>query len=662
MSSMMEVGLTLTLADLASAGLTRFGRNVKNAGDKVDTEFKRGRRSLQDFTAELDKASTRMIAFGAGAKVAGDFINNNAVLPIIRAFSTVEDAQTKLKNTLMRADGSVPAVFDALNREATRLGDKMPGTTRDFYALFDTIIAKGQEPITVLEGLGEAAANLAVVTGRGDGAGYAETGTALVNIGQAAGIAAGDMNRFADSAQRAHHMGVPLAELESFYAKSAGALKRFNLQGIETSNTLNVIFARLNKTMSGDIAGSGLSGALSAMTNPDAVKKANKELARMQAGFKLDFTDESGNFVGLEKAIVQLEKLKTGTAENQGIVMRALFGESNEQLNVVSALMEMGVSGMKEMEAAYAAQASISDRVNASLDTLNNKWGAVTGTFENLLARIGASVEGEMKTFVDLLGVAEAKAGLLMDHFESLPKWAGYALGLTGGLLALVGTLALAGGIAAKTVGLGSKALGWVFGRGKGPGVNGGFGAGGSGGGMLGGMGPLPVYVVNMPGAGMPGAQAPGKPGAPVPRPPTGKAPTPVRTPSNFGLLKNASMGEIGALGRGAMLTAGGYVAAAGAAGYGAGTLINKAFIEGTSTGDAIGEAVARVAAFFGVEEAKQAVAMNVAARRMEEAAAKIAMSEARVVVDVRGQATVPTVQSRNMDVDARAGLIMEGP
>lgn len=48
-------------------------------------------------------------------------------------------------------------------------------------------------------------------------------------------------------------------------------------------------------------------------------------------------------------------------------------------------------------------------------------------------------------------------------------------------------------------------------------------------------------------------------------------------------------------------------VAAAGAAGYGAGSLIYKG-IEGTSVGNAIGAGMARTAAFFGDEEAKKAV------------------------------------------------------
>lgn len=64
----------------------------------------------------------------------------------------------------------------------------------------------------------------------------------------------------------------------------------------------------------------------------------------------------------------------------------------------------------------------------------------------------------------------------------------------------------------------------------------------------------------------------------------------------------------------GTMATAAGGVLAAGAVGYGLGSLANMAITD-TAVGDAIGEGIARLMAFFGSEEARQAVEINV---RME--------------------------------------------
>ena len=53
-------------------------------------------------------------------------------------------------------------------------------------------------------------------------------------------------------------------------------------------------------------------------------------------------------------------------------------------------------------------------------------------------------------------------------------------------------------------------------------------------------------------------------------------------------------------------------VGAAGFLGYGLGSAINRNFIDGTQLGDQIGKAVANAIAAIGVQEAKQALEVNV--------------------------------------------------
>ncbi|WP_431287466.1 phage tail tape measure protein [Roseateles chitinivorans] len=79
--------------------------------------------------------------------------------------------------------------------------------------------------------------------------------------------------------------------------------------------------------------------------------------------------------------------------------------------------------------------------------------------------------------------------------------------------------------------------------------------------------------------------------------------------------------------GAGALALGGAGVLAAGGVGYGIGTLISKG-IEGTKVADGIGEAVAHVLAFFGNQEAQDAIAANrqaEAAQALEAAAAAMA-------------------------------------
>ncbi|WP_018169087.1 phage tail tape measure protein [Thioalkalivibrio sp. ALMg9] len=142
------------------------------------------------------------------------------------------------------------------------------------------------------------------------------------------------------------------------------------------------------------------------------------------------------------------------------------------------------------------------------------------------------------------------------------------------------------------------------------------LGGGMTTGGVAGGLGgaasraaPTPVYVVNW--GGMPGGGAGRGGGAGGTR----RSPHQTRRPGRFRMLRAApNLRAIGALGAGALGTAGLAVGAAGAGGYGAGTMINRHLIEGTETGqrigDRIGWAVARVLSPFS-ENARNAVRVN---------------------------------------------------
>ncbi|MEW6647187.1 MAG: phage tail tape measure protein [Pseudomonadota bacterium] len=118
--------------------------------------------------------------------------------------------------------------------------------------------------------------------------------------------------------------------------------------------------------------------------------------------------------------------------------------------------------------------------------------------------------------------------------------------------------------------------------------------------------GVTPVYVVNMPGGGLPGMPGggkgiPGLPGGASPKIPSGW-----RAGARM-LFSAQNMRTIGALGLGAMSTAGGLVAASGAAGWGAGRFIDR-FMLNDSQRDAIGGTIATILARFGSKEARSAL------------------------------------------------------
>lgn len=114
--------------------------------------------------------------------------------------------------------------------------------------------------------------------------------------------------------------------------------------------------------------------------------------------------------------------------------------------------------------------------------------------------------------------------------------------------------------------------------------------------------GVTPVYVVNMPADGIAWLNVPGV-GSPMS---TTVAKNASRLKTGAALLGGSNMAALRMMGGAAMGTAGLGVTAAGAVGYGAGTLINKG-IEGTFIADAIGRQVAIALAPFS-EDARSAL------------------------------------------------------
>lgn len=87
---------------------------------------------------------------------------------------------------------------------------------------------------------------------------------------------------------------------------------------------------------------------------------------------------------------------------------------------------------------------------------------------------------------------------------------------------------------------------------------------------------------------------------------------------ARLALAGGSSVGSLATAGAAGLGTAAAGVGAAGVAGYGIGTAINKNFVEGTAFGDSLGRSIAKALAFFGNENARQALAAEQKAMQLE--------------------------------------------
>ncbi|MFM5431385.1 phage tail tape measure protein [Aeromonas veronii] len=364
--------------------------------DKLSPALKGIRKNIKSWQRDLKSAGEGAPAIGAGLAA--------AVGGSLAAFAQSENAATGLKVAMMDASGSVGPEFKKMNDLAVGLGNKLPGTTADFQDMMTMLQRQGLSAETVLGGVGEATAYLAVQLGKAPAA----AAEFAAKMQDATGTASKDMMSLFDTIQKAFYMGVDDTNMLSFFSKTSSVLKMIDKDGLKASQSLAPLAIMMDQMgMAGEASGNAIRKVLQAGFDSKKIKEANRLMSRK--GIKLDFTDGKGEFGGLDNLFSQLHKLQSLTSQQRTTIIKQIFGDDAETLQVVNALIDKGRSGYDEIQQKMARQASLQQRVGAQLGTLKNLWDAMTGTAVNGLAAVGGSFQGEAKDTVTWLGDMAAK-------------------------------------------------------------------------------------------------------------------------------------------------------------------------------------------------------------------------------------------------------------
>ncbi|MEV3833476.1 phage tail tape measure protein [Aeromonas allosaccharophila] len=364
--------------------------------DKLSPALKGIRKNIKVWQRDLKSAGEGAPAIGAGLAA--------AVGGSLAAFAQSENAATGLKVAMMDASGSVGPEFKKMNDLAVGLGNKLPGTTADFQDMMTMLQRQGLSAETVLGGVGEATAYLAVQLGKAPAA----AAEFAAKMQDATGTASKDMMSLFDTIQKAFYMGVDDTNMLSFFSKTSSVLKMIDKDGLKASQSLAPLAIMMDQMgMAGEASGNAIRKVLQAGFDSKKIKEANRLMSRK--GIKLDFTDGKGEFGGLDNLFSQLHKLQSLTSQQRTTIIKQIFGDDAETLQVVNALIDKGRSGYDEIQQKMARQASLQQRVGAQLGTLKNLWDAMTGTAVNGLAAIGGAFQGEAKDTVTWLGDMAAK-------------------------------------------------------------------------------------------------------------------------------------------------------------------------------------------------------------------------------------------------------------
>jgi len=344
---------------------------IITAVDRLSPVLAKQSRMIRSWSKQFEKAGRGAIPMAAGL---------SAVMGLTtREFMQLEDASTQLQNTLMTSDG-VSAGFEQLSKIATNLGNHLPGTTADFMAMASQLKALGITTDSLMGGALEASANLAVV-GKPLGVTYDQAAESVGKLSNAFGIAAQDLVPFADTVQRALHIGIELEQFQYGMSRISGPLKAAGMQGLQVAKDMTPLLGMLIKAgVSGEEAGTGIKTMITSAISEN-------------------------RFTGVKGLVADLEKLNKLPVAEKMAKLGDLFGEQHAGKAAIVA-----AGGYADLVKQMEKQASLQQRINNSLGTLTNLWDAATGSFQNVMAAFASSYAPELKSLATSLNDIASKA------------------------------------------------------------------------------------------------------------------------------------------------------------------------------------------------------------------------------------------------------------
>lgn len=439
MESIFKLGILMRIMDMVSGPVQAISNSIDGLAAKAQ--------KLQPVFDKFQDYGRWM----AGAGIAGAIGLGVAVTQ----FANLEEAQLRLRTTLMDSAGAVGPEYEKLTRLADQLGTSLPGSTKDMVQMFIALREQGVQTNRILGGTGEAAAKFAALMKLG----FAESATHVAKFSESMGVVDDDMVRFMDLLQRLKYAsGVEVGDLAYTFKYAGGSLKMLGLQGLESAKDFSVIVGMLAAAgIEGSTAGTNMSQAFSRMA--EIGHKLDKGAIKKMVGpildkynVKLDFFTSTGEFGGLRQMVAELEKLQALNPQEQIITLKKLFGD--EASRPLAILLKSGVAGYDQMLDRIRQQADMQTKINEIMSGAKMQWETLTGTVANVVAHVGGVVT-RVAGLVGVMKLVNSLAGKLDSWILAHPTTAGIIAGIAIALTAIAlaaGSLLLAIGVGGTLV------------------------------------------------------------------------------------------------------------------------------------------------------------------------------------------------------------------
>jgi TP901 family phage tail tape measure protein len=362
----------------------------------------------------------------------------------------------------------------------------------------------------------------------------------------------------------------------------------------ESSKSTAIALAMLSPL--GEMAGTSLNRMLENTTGK--TKHSREAMLALglatEKGGKFDnaFYD-NGKFIGIAQSLELIrDKLKAVKGDgNRLLLAEKIFGEEGGRAAMAALLAG---KGYKEIEAAMNDSYSAARKLEILMGGMNAQTDRFKNTWSSLLAEVFEPLSGTVTTILDKLSNSGAALTKLASQSDATKNAASIGAGVIGASMLAYIALKFSKGIGGALSGLVGTATGIAQGKA-----------------IEAATGVTPVFVTNFPaglggGSALPALAETGAAAA------AGGALARIKDIGKAALLLGGM--RVGAIAQGsaaALGTAGAMVGAAGLAGYGAGTLFNKTVFEGTESQRTMGGVIAQMMAYFGNQNAKEALEIN---------------------------------------------------
>ncbi len=395
-------------------------------------------RQKNSYAQRVDGLRTKAEQYAniGGRALATHAMMKEQVIKPVTAFAQAEVAATNLRVAMMDKDGKVSSNFEKINKLATNLGDKLPGTTADFQDLMTMLVRQGMSAETILGGTGEAAAYLSVQLEMQP----KQAAEFAAKMQDATRTTEKDMMGLMDVIQKGFYAGVDPTNMLGAFKNLGSAMDTIKMKGLDGAKALAPFVAMFDQAgMDGSASGNAMRKVLQKGMKYGDIKATLNKLRKkglLRSNINLDFTNGKGEFGGFDKLFSELEKIKKLDTAERIKVVEGVFGNDAEVSQVVFTLLEKGKAGYEEFAAKMEKQADLRKRVNEQLGTLTNIWEATTGTFTNLLAEIGATIAPQLKQLSTKLGEITEK---VKNWVKANPELTGTLMKIAVFLTAVVG-------------------------------------------------------------------------------------------------------------------------------------------------------------------------------------------------------------------------------